>query len=166
MPTETEQAAEPVAAPFPDLRQSLCHTLLAAAFVLLGVLNPFAGSDGGVRLHWWVMGLLVIFALISWFFAAKTWVAWQKTPRRVRLLQIEAARLDRNRAQSHGLMSALSLLLTGFAFLGGAFIPEITEGTLNRILFGFAVLIAVLSAAILTRVIRDWLIRRKHHLSK
>ena len=31
----------------PDLRQSLCHTLLASSFVLLGVLNPF--TPGGIE---------------------------------------------------------------------------------------------------------------------
>ena len=157
----TEEVKDEILPPFPDLRQTLCHTLLAAAFALLWVFNPISGKSVEHKLPLWVMVFIVGFAISSWVVVLRARSAWLRAPSHLRLAQSQTAALDKNRAQSHGLMAALSLLLTGFAFLAGAFIPEITEGVLNRILFGAAVLVATLSAAVLTRAVRDLFIQRK-----
>lgn len=151
---------------FPDLRQTLCHTLLAAAFALLWVFNPLGGKSREQLLPLWVMVFIVGFAATSWVVVLRSRSAWLKAPSHLRKRQAQAAALDKNRAQSHGLMSALSLLLTGFAFLAGAFIPEVTEGLFNRILFGCALVVAMLSAAVLTRAVRDLIVQRRIPFNK
>ncbi|MCP4604099.1 MAG: hypothetical protein GY847_26850 [Proteobacteria bacterium] len=146
----------------PDLRQSLSHTLLAAAFVLLGILNPFAGNDAETRFHWWMMVVLAVTVALSWYFAITRWLNWRSLPANIKTAQAQMARYDRGRAKNHALMSALALLLTVFAFLGHATMPEITRSLLDEILFCIASAVAVVSTAVFSASIRDILAQHKH----
>ncbi len=140
--------------PRPDLRQSLCHTLLASAFVLLGVLNPFAGGTEA-QFHWWMMVILVIAVAASWSYVTRRWLAWRELPQEIKVVQARAARYDSERAKSHLLMSALALLLTGFAFLGRAVIPDMSESLFLEALFYTAAFIALVSTTVFSRAVRD-----------
>ncbi|MCP4679285.1 MAG: hypothetical protein GY854_28115 [Deltaproteobacteria bacterium] len=145
----------------PDLRQSLCHTLLAAAFVLVGMLNPFADGGTEASFHWWMMVVLAISAVMSWSYVFSRWRAWRGTPKEIKAAQILGARQDRDRARSHALMAALSLMLTMFAFLGRAAIPDMHKSLLHEILFYTAAFVSVLSTTVLSRAVRDLLFQRK-----
>ena len=77
----------------PDLRQALCHTLLAAAFVLVGILNPFAAGAVETRFHGWMMVVLVLAVVLSWWVMIRRWRKWIGLPPQVRLAQNQGARL-------------------------------------------------------------------------
>jgi len=145
----------------PDLRQSLCHTLLAAAFVLVGMLNPFAGDDTEAGFHWWMMVVLAVSAVISWGYVLSRWRAWRGTPGQVKVAQILEARQNKDRARSHALMAALAMMLTVFAFLGRAVMPDMHKSLLSEILFYTAAVVAVLSTTVLSGAIRDLLFQRR-----
>ncbi len=145
----------------PDLRQSLCHTLLAAAFVLVGMLNPFAGDGTEASFHWWMMVVLAISVVMSWGYVLSRRRAWRGTPGQVKAAQILEARQNKDRARSHALMAALSMMLTVFAFLGRAVIPDMHQSLLSEILFCTAAAVAVLSTTVLCSAIRDLLFQRR-----
>ena len=140
----------------PDLRQSLCHTLLAAAFVIVGIVNPFAGGSIETELHGWMMVVLLIVVVLSWLVMVRRWRRWVGLPEQIKLVQNEGARLDRSRAKSHALMSALALMLTVFAFIGRAVIPHVSGSLTDELLFYTSVAVAVVSTVVLTRSIRDY----------
>jgi hypothetical protein len=150
----------------PDLRQSLCHTLLAASFVLVGVLNPFTSGDAEARFHMWMMAVLVAAVIVSWWVMIRRWLKWIILPEEIRTVQNHGARFDLGRAGSHALMSALALLLTLFAFLGRAVIPDGEEDLFDEILFCMATAIALVSTAVLSGSIRDLFFQARHSKNK
>lgn len=148
--------------PRPDLRQSLCHTLLASAFVLLGVFNPFArGTEAAF--HSWMMLVLAAVVALSWFYLALRWRRWIRVPPELRERSVRSAEELRQRAVSHLLMGLLALLLTGFSLVGTLKSEQLgVERAGGRgWLPWVAALVGLGSLAVLAAAARDLLGRRK-----
>ncbi len=158
IPSNSDQQALPRR---PDLRQSLSHTLLASAFVLVGILNPFASDGAEAEFHWWMMVVLAVTVVLSWYFVIRRWLGWRSLPIKIKVVQAQIARYDRDRARSHALMSALALLLTMFAFLSRAVEPDTGRSSVDNILFYIACTVTVLSAGTLSGSIRDILAQHR-----
>jgi len=139
----------------PDLRQSICHTLLAAAFILVGVLNPFAGQGVQASFHAWMMVALLLVVALSWYFLFRAWNRWRNASDKVRAIQVLKVNRKRGRARSHALMSALSILLASFAFLGRATVPEGEATLLDEALFVTGALIVIGGTAVLAQSLRN-----------
>jgi hypothetical protein len=142
--------------PRPDLRQSLCHTLLVVGFVLLGTLRRFVIEDSETGFHWWMVAALAAFLVFSWYVFARRMVRWKAVPKAIREIAIRPAAELKQRAISHLMMALLALLLTGFSFLGLMAMSDDSEsGTLDKFLMVAGGVAAVASVAILTRTLRD-----------
>ncbi len=144
--------------PQPDLRQSFSHTLLAAAFILLGVTNPFARQGTEASFHTWMMAALAVVVALSWSFLVRRWLQWRRLPEGIRARVVRSLEDLRQRAVSHVLMALLALLLSGFALLGrlevlGDGAPSASE----RLLLGFGGLVGVGAVAVAARCARDFL---------
>ena len=134
----------------PDLRQALCHTLLAVAFILLGVKNPFALGDGPVQFRSWMIVLMGGVVAISWGFVMARWFSWHRLPDDKRAQG--AVERTRGRALNHAMISALALMLTVFSFLG--LILGIDEGN-NDSLLHFGMGVAAICLIVLGVSVRD-----------
>ncbi len=148
--------------PRPDLRQSLCHTMLASAFVLLGVFNPFARGTEAV-FHSWMMVVLAVVVALSWVHLAHRLERWRGMPPELRERSARSAEELRQRAVSHLLMGLLALLLTGFSLVGTLKREQLglerAEG--REWLPWVAALVGAGSLAILAAAARDLLERKK-----
>ena len=148
--------------PRPDLRQSLCHTLLAAGFSLLAVLNPFdtGGTEG--TFHTWMMIALGLAVLASWYVFSRRWIKWKILPAEVRDAVRRTAAELRQRAISHLMMALLALLLTAFSFLGRATGPAAGNYSGGELLLlGLGGVVAIAAVAVLVRTLRDLLTLRR-----
>lgn len=142
--------------PRPDLRQSLCHTLLAVGFILLGTLNPFVVGTTEASFHSWMMVALGVAVILSWYVFARRWMRWTTVPKEIRAVAVRPVVEIRQRAVSHLMMSLLALLLTGFSFLGLIAVPgDDPAGALDKLMMGAGGIAAVAAVAILTRTLRD-----------
>lgn len=150
--------------PRPDLRQSLCHTLLAVGFILLGSLNPFVVESTEASFHSWMMLALGIAVIFSWYVFARRWMRWSAVPKEIRAVAVRPAVEIRQRAISHLMMSLLALLLTGFSFLGLIAVPHQGQAAmLDKLMMGTGGVAAVAAVAILTRTLRDLIAIRRIH---
>ena len=148
--------------PRPDLRQSLCHTLLVVGFVLLGTLKRFVIEDSETTFHWWMMVALGAFLVFSWYVFARRLIRWNAVPKPIREIAVRPAAELKQRAISHLMRALLALLLTGFSFLGlMAMSEEGGTGALDKFLMATGGIAAVAAVAILTRTLRDLLVLRR-----
>jgi Na+/pantothenate symporter len=139
----------------PDLRQSICHTLLAAAFILVGILNPFSNKGVEASFHAWMMLALIVVVVFSWYFLVRSWLRWRTVPQKIQAIQIQKVNRKRGRARSHALMSSLSILLASFAFLGRAAIPEGEATLIDEALFYTGAVIVIAGTAVLAQALRN-----------
>jgi hypothetical protein len=148
--------------PRPDLRQSLCHTLLAVGFILLGTLKRFVVEEGETSFHWWMMVALGAFLVLSWYVFARRLIRWNAVPKEIREIAVRSAAELKQRAISHLMMALLALLLTGFSFLGLiAMSSDGSIGAIDKFLMGAGGVAAVAAVAILTRTLRDLMALRR-----
>jgi hypothetical protein len=146
----------------PDLRQSFSHTLLAAAFILLGVTNPFSPRGAEARFHSWMMWALAVVVALSWSFLVRRWLRWRRLPAEIRARIVRPVEDLRQRAVSHALMALLALLLSGFALLGRLEVLGEADPTAGeRLVLCFGGLIGVGAVAVAARCARDFLLLRQ-----
>lgn len=144
--------------PQPDLRQSFSHTLLAAAFILLGVTNPFSPRGTEAAFHSWMMVALAVVVAMSWSFLVCRWMRWRRLPAVIRARVVRSPEDLRQRAVSHLLLALLALLLSGFALLGRLeVLDEDGPSAGERILLILGGIVGVGAVAVATRCIRDLL---------
>ncbi len=147
--------------PPPDLRQSICHTLMASGFVLLVVQNPFSVSNLEGTFHTWIVLALLLVVLLSWYFFSRRLSTWKKVPLSVRARATRRPRDLRQRAISHLLMSLLALTLTALGYLASLAVPSSQDETMMQyVIVGTSGLVGVLSVAIFARTVRDLLSAR------
>ena len=147
--------------PPPDLRQSICHTLMASGFVLLVIQNPFSVGTLEGTFHTWIMLALLFVVMLSWYFFSRRLRTWKKVPSSVRARATRRPRDLRQRAISHLLMSLLALTLTALGYLASLAVPSSQNETIaSYIVVGMSGLVGVLSVATFTRTIRDLLSAR------
>jgi hypothetical protein len=162
MGAATQQPIEVEIPPRPDLRQSLCHTLLAAGFSLLAVLNPFDTGGAEGAFHSWMMVALGVAVVASWYVLSRRWIKWRSVPAELRAAVQRAPAELRQRAISHLMMALLALLLTAFSFLGRASGPAAGNYTTGELLlFGVGAVVAIAAVAVLVRTLRDLLNLRR-----
>jgi hypothetical protein len=148
--------------PRPDLRQSMCHTLLALGFVLLGLLNPFVIGSTEATFHTWMMVALGVAVLFSWYVFVRRWMRWSAVPRQLREAALRSATEIKQRAVSHLMMALLALLLTVFSFLGLMAVPgEGETAIVDKLLLLAGGIAAVAAVAILARTLRDLIAVRR-----
>jgi predicted membrane protein len=148
--------------PQPDLRQSFSHTLLAAAFILLGVTNPFAPRGVEAAFHSWMMWALVVVVTFSWSFLVRRWLRWRRLPAPLRARVVRSPEDLRQRAVSHVLMALLSLLLSGFALLGRLeVLGDDGPSAGERLLLGAGGVVGIGAVAVVARCVRDLLALRR-----
>jgi len=140
----------------PDLRQSMCHTLMAAGFVLLNLLNPTVVSDPRGSFHQWMMLALAIVVVLSWYFFSRRLRAWRAVPAEIRARVTRRPRDLKQRAVSHLLMSLLAIGLTSL----GTLVHLITSGEEAKsaaevVLLGLGALVGVAAVAIFAGTVRD-----------
>jgi hypothetical protein len=142
--------------PRPDLRQSLCHTLLAVGFIVLGLLNPVVVESTEASFHTWMMVALGVAVVLSWYVFVRRWLRWSTMPREIRAVAVRSVAEIKQRAISHLMMALLALLLTGFSFLGLVAVPD-QEGLrwIDVLLMTVGGVTAVGAVAILSRTLRD-----------
>ncbi len=147
--------------PPPDLRQSICHTLMASGFVLLVIQNPFSVGNLEGTFHTWIILALLFVVMLSWYFFSRRLRTWKKVPSSVRARATRPPRDLKQRAISHLLMSLLALALTALGYLASLAVPSSqNETVVNYIIVGTSGLVGVLSVAIFTRTVRDLLSAR------
>ena len=147
--------------PPPDLRQSICHTLMASGFVLLVIQNPFSVGSLEDTFHTWTILALLLVVMFSWYFFSRRLRTWKKVPSSVRARATRRPRDLKQRAISHLLMSLLALTLTALGYLASLAVPPSQNETIvNYIIVGTSGLVGVLSVATFTRTIRDLLSAR------
>jgi len=148
--------------PRPDLRQSLCHTLIVVGFILLGTLNRFVIKDAAPSFHLWMMVALGAFLVASWYVFVRRWLRWSTVPQEIRAVAVRPAAELKQRAVSHLMMALLALMLTGFSFLGVVALPNDGESlVVDKFLLATGGVAAVAAVAILTRTLRDLLALRR-----
>lgn len=146
----------------PDFRQTLSHSTLAAAFILIGVANPFSKDSSDEKFFTWMFAVLIIVVALSWGFVIKRWLRWRQLDPVLRRSLVGQLRLDRTRTTRDGLMGALSLLLTCFTFLSRLGIEVPDGGETFDIPLVIGGVIGALAAAVLSSVARDvWNFRRR-----
>lgn len=144
--------------PRPDVRQSMCHTLLAAGFCLLAVLNPFDTGGAEGAFHRWMMIALGVAVAISWYVLSRRWTRWKAVPAELRSAVRRTPAELRQRAIGHLMMALLALLLTAFSFLGRATGPAAGNYALwELLLLGAGGVVAIAAVAVLVRTLRDLL---------
>jgi len=148
--------------PPPDLRQSFSHTLLAAAFILLGVTNPFSPRGTEAAFHSWMMLALAAVVVMSWSFLARRWLRWRRLPAAVRARVVRPLDDLRQRARSHLLMALLALLLSGFALLGRLeLLDDRGPSAGERLLLVIGGIVGVGAVAVAARCVRDVIALRR-----
>ena len=142
--------------PTPDIRQSVCHTLMAAAFMLLNLLNPIDARDMESTLHSWTVIALVFVVVVSWIFFTKRLKAWRAVPPEIRARVTRRPQDLKQRAVSHLIMSLLAVLLTAFALYAGLEVPveRFSEAANNALLVAVSA-VGVLAMAVLARTVRE-----------
>ena len=144
--------------PSPDIRQSLCHTVVAAGFFLINLQNPFSKNAAEDVFHLAVMVVLPLVFFFSWYFFYTRLKAWKKIPVDIRNRITRTPLALKNRAVSHMLMALLAAGLTALGYLGHLFSPpEQTQQLIPNILLAADSLVGILAIAILARTIRDLL---------
>jgi len=146
----------------PDLRQSICHTLMAAGFVILNLQNPFVSGGLERSFHTWMMVALAVAVVFSWYFFYRRLRAWRSVPQEVRARVTRRPRDLRQRAVSHLLMSLLAMMLTALGYLGRlAIFTEEDGALLDRLILAFGGVVGVLAVAIFARTVRDIMATRR-----
>ncbi len=146
----------------PDLRQSMCHSLMAAGFITLNLQNPFVVSGLEDTFHTWMMVALAIVVVLSWYFFARRLRAWRAVPSEMRARVTRRPRDLRQRAISHLLMSLLAIMLTALGYLGTLAVPHEGERTLmDTLLLCAGGVVGVLAVAILAGTVRDIIAAQK-----
>lgn len=146
----------------PDLRQSMCHTLMAAGFVLLNLQNPsvVGGLEG--TFHFWMMFALGVVVILSWYFFTRRFRAWRAVPSEIRARVTRPPRDLKNRAVSHLLMSLLAVMLTALGYLGQlAVSPDGGRDLMGNLLLGAGAIVGVAAVAIFVRTVRDIIASRR-----
>ena len=150
------QSPSPEQAILPDIRLSICHTILAAGFLLLNIQNPYKVEN---VLFLVIMLLMPVVAVFSWYFFFKRLKVWKKIPPDLRNRVTRTPGVLKNRAFSHLLMSLLAACLTALGYIGHLISP--IESRYNQIveilILSLDGLIGVTAIAVLSRTIRDLL---------
>jgi len=142
--------------PRPDVRASLCHTLLASGFILLGVQNPFAEGGSGPAFHSWMMGALAVVVAHSWWMVARRLLSWRALPEEIRARASRGPADVRQRALNHLTMALLALLLTAFSFLGRIAAPEVRyDEVADTALLSVGIVTAACAVAAIASAFRD-----------
>ena len=146
----------------PDIRQSVCHTLMAAGFVFLNLLNPINSEESQSALHSWTITALVFVVFISWIFFTRRLRAWRAVPTEIRMRVTRRPQDLKQRAVSHLIMSLLAVLLTAFALYAGIEVPtDRFSETVNNTLLVTVSAVGVLAMAVLARTVRELITIRK-----
>ncbi len=146
----------------PDLRQSLCHTLLAMGFFMLYKLGPSAGGDSDTSFYLGIVLALVFVALFSWYSFGRRLKTWRRVPSSVRSRFTRRPTELKQRAITHLLISLLALTLTALAFSPYALRSDfegLSAMDITMIICG--AIIGIVSVAILSRTVRDLLAVRR-----
>ena len=144
----------PEEAVLPDIRLSICHTALAAGFLLLNIQNPYKLEN---VMYLIIMCAMPVVAVFSWYFFFKRLKIWKRIPADTRNRVIRSPAALKNRAFSHMLMSLLAASLTALGYIGHLIAPlEQQYGRFVEIVvLSFDALIGVVAIAVLSRTIRD-----------
>lgn len=144
----------PELAILPDLRQSICHTALAAGFLLLNIQNPYKLEN---LMYLVIMCAMPVVAVISWVFFSKRLKVWKKFPAETRNRITRTPVALKNRAFSHMLMSLLAAGLTALGYIGHLISPLHSHYnmTIEIIILTIDAIIGVIAIAVLTRTVRD-----------
>ena len=148
LPPSPEQAI------LPDIRLSICHTALAAGFLLLNIQNPYKLEN---VMYMIIMCAMPVVAVFSWYFFVKRLKIWKKIPSELRNRVTRPPTVLKNRAFSHMLMSLLAACLTALGYIGHLISPIETQygRFVEVIVLTFDALVGIVSIAVLSRTIRD-----------
>ena len=146
----------------PDLRQSLCHTVMAMGFFMLYKLNPATHGDTETAFYFWLVLAVAFVALFSWYSFGRRLKAWRRVPSSIRSRFIRRPADLKQRAVTHLLISLLALTLTALAFSPYALHSDL-EGlaVTDIILMICGAIVGIVSVAILSRTVRDLLAVRR-----
>lgn len=151
--TFTEQPGPQI---IPDLRGSLCHTIMAAGFFLINVQNPYRRHFIEDKLELFVMMAIPIAIGFSWYNFYKRFSQWRKTPLEVRNRLTRSPESLRNRAVSHLLMALLAAGLTALGYIGHIVEhAEVNPGMADNVFLGLDALVGIIAIATVSRTIRD-----------
>ena len=141
----------------PDIRQSICHTLIAVAFGLIHVQNPVKEALRNNILSLVVLAALPIAVGISWQFFIRRLSAWKALPQETRSRLTRTPGSLRTRAISHLLMALLAAALTAIRYIGHLVSPlESSYGVVGAwIILAADALVGVLSVAVAASSVRD-----------
>jgi hypothetical protein len=141
----------------PDLRQSICHTLVAAGFILANLQNPVEAKAEGPGFHLVFMLILAVAVVFSWLFFYRRFSDWKKIPSDIRSRATQSPAALKNRAVSHLLMALLAFGLTALGYIG-KFSSLDNPTVLAVIGNGYLlidIIVAVFSLTILVQTLRD-----------
>lgn len=140
----------------PDLRQSLCHTLMALGFFMLNKLGPYAPGKSESQFHYWIVLALGVVVVLSWYFFVKRLKAWRQVPSELKARFTRQPSELKQRAISHLLMSLLALTLTALAFLPYTFYADFESLKLKDFfIISAGAFVGIISVAVLSRTVRD-----------
>jgi|GEM_PF-4571813 len=154
------------AAFIPDLRASICHTSMAAGFLLINLQNPYRVPLHETKVELLVMMSLPVIVFLSWSMFVRRFRNWQRltTEQQQRITRTPKSLL--NRAVTHLLMALLATGLTLLGYVGhvvGAALHE--PGPYETTLLVADVLVAIVAITAAFRAITDiwafWRFTRK-----
>lgn len=149
----------PEQAILPDIRQSICHTSLAAGFILLNIQNPYKERLFESIIYLLIMSAMPVVAFISWTFFFKRLKMWKRFPVETRNRITRTPVALKNRAFSHLLMSLLSACLTALGYIGHLISPLHSHYNqfIEYIVLSFDALIGTIAIAVLSSTVRDFI---------